>query len=610
MQKGTNPAKIIGIAFLLFSFLSKQYAQDPRERYYMYPVLKPNHEYKPQVKAWATKRVKENLNRGLVAFYLEKGDVYLSWRLLETDNPKVGFYIYRSTEKGTEELITKIPIVSTTDFIDSKPDIKGEIKYRVVPVVDNIELDKGENYVLGLNNEIKNYHSIKFQGDYMASKLAIADLNGDGAYDYIIKQPHWGIDPGRPPDESGSTYKIEAYLSDGTFLWRKDLGQGIEPGVWYSPFVVYDFDGDGKAEIALKAADENAVRDSTYRVRSGPEYVSIWDGMTGEEKARTNWPERSPRYGDYNRNSRNQMGVAFLDGKTPCILVARGTYRLMVLDAYSYKDGELNMLWHWDGDEENPVIRQQGAHFMHSADVDGDGRDEVVLGSVVVDDNGTALWSTGYGHPDRCYVTDIDPAHPGMEIFYALEVWHDTSGVCLVDAKTGETLWNINRRTLHVGDGMVADIIPSEPGLECFASEDPKGGSSDKYLFSASGKSISKNKDVPDCKFWMFWDGDLLREQCQGCRSWFPSTFDIVKYKDGKITEGLEGKMVMVADICGDWREEVVTVLPGEIRIYSTTIPAIDRRVCLMQDMVYRIDVAHRSMGYDQSPVTSYYLGK
>ncbi|MBN1185966.1 MAG: silent information regulator protein Sir2 [Bacteroidales bacterium] len=606
-----NLAKRAGLVFFIALQFSQLYTQDPRERYYMYSVLDPSHENKPKVDGWASYRIKERLDRGLIAYNIKKGEVYLSWRMLESDPEFIGFNIYRSSQSGEKVLITNNPITQTTDFIDKDADKGENICYSVVAVINGIEQDEGEKVVLNeQRKERLNYKSIKFQGDYMASKIAVADLNGDGAYDYIIKQPQWGIDPGRPPDKSGTTYKIEAYLSDGTFLWCKDLGQGIEPGVWYSPYVAYDFDGDGKAEIAVKTTDDNVERDSTFRVRTGPEYVNILDGMTGEEKARADWPPRSPRYGDYNRNSRNQIGIAYLDGKTPCLLVARGTYRLMVLDAYTYNNGELKMLWHWDGDEENPIIRQQGAHSMHSADVDNDGRDEVILGSVVIDDNGTVLWSTGYGHPDRVYVSDIDPKHYGMEIFYALEVWHDTSGVCLVDAKTGKTIWDIGHKTLHVGDGMVADIIPEEPGLECFASEDPKGGSSDSYLFTADGKYLSKNKNVPGCKFWMFWDGDLLREQCKGCQSWFPAKFEIIKYNEVKIDDGFEGRMIMVADILGDWREEIITTLPGELRIYSTAIPAKDKRVCLMQDPVYRADVAHRSMGYDQSPVTGYYLGE
>ncbi|MHC4736725.1 MAG: rhamnogalacturonan lyase family protein, partial [Planctomycetota bacterium] len=174
------------------------------------------------------------------------------------------------------------------------------------------------------------YASIKFQGDYRPQRIAVADLNGDGTYDFVIKQPSRGIDPAGKPNTEGLTYKLEAYLNNGTFLWRKDLGPGIEPGIWYSPFVVYDFDGDDKAEVAVKTGPEDA-RESDGRVRKGPEWCSILEGMTGAEITRADWPPRDPRLGDYNRTNRNQMGMAYLDGKIPCLLVARGTYKLMIV---------------------------------------------------------------------------------------------------------------------------------------------------------------------------------------------------------------------------------------------------------------------------------------
>ena len=137
--------------------------------------------------------------------------------------------------------------------------------------------------------------------------------------------------------------------------------------------------------------------------------------------------------------------------------------------------------------------------------------------SCMLDNNGTLLWSTGLGHPDKIYLTDIDPNRPGMEVFLCLEPWHDNGrGVCVVDAKTGQPVWNIGHKTFHVGDGMVADFDPTHKGLECFASEDRKGGSTDKYLLSADGQYLGENEDVPSCRNWAWWDGDLLRETFKG----------------------------------------------------------------------------------------------
>ncbi len=588
-------------------------AEDPGERAYFVPALHPRHPNKPKVAGWAQHRSAEKLNRGLVAIPTPDGAVYLGWRLLNSDPPGTAFNLYRAVEGSAPVKLNPAPLSATTDFLDAHPAPNRACAYWVTPVQAGAELAPSEKvrFAAAASQAAPFYTSIKLQGNYTVQRLGVADLNGDGAYDFVIKQPNQGIDPAGRPNTTGLTYKLEAYLSDGAFLWRKDLGPGIEPGIWYSPFVVYDFDGDGKAEVAVKTGPADA-REPDGRVRSGPEWVSILDGLTGQEITRADWPPRDPRLGDYNRINRNQMGLAYLDGKTPCLLVARGTYKLMVVDAYQYHDKKLARLWHWEGDDETPVIRSQGAHNLHAADVDDDGRDEVILGSCVLDDNGTCLWSVGLGHPDKCFVTDVDPARPGLEIFYAIEPAHnDGKGICLVEARTGQTIWSLGGPTRHVGDGMVADIDPSVPGLECFATEDSKGGSSARYLLSAAGQPLGTPADVPGCRNWIFWDGDLLRETIAGSGRGGAGRGQsaIVKYKGASLTAGIEGAVLLIADLAGDWREELITILPGELRIYSTTLPAQDRRVCLMQDPVYRADVAHRAQGYEQAPVTSYYLG-
>jgi len=598
------------LILLFFTAASTAVAEDPAERQYLTPALNPKHRDKPKVTGWAKERIDEKINRGMLAISNKEGKVYLGWRLLKSDDKRTTFNVYRLIEGGEPVRLNKAPVIATTDFIDKQPNLEDKSTYWVRPVVEGKELESSEKALPKANAGDKTYYSsIKFQGDYRPQRIGVADLNGDGAYDFVIKQPSRGIDPAGRANTYGLTYKLEAYLNDGTFLWRKDLGPGIEPGIWYSPFVVYDFDGDGRAEVAVKTGPEDA-RESDGRVRKGPEWCSILNGITGAEFARADWPPRDPRLGDYNRVNRNQMGIAYLDGKTPCLLVARGTYKLMMVDAYQYHNHKLERLWRWEGDDETPIIRSQGAHGMHSADVDNDGRDEVILGSAVLDDNGTCLYSVGLGHPDKCFVTDVDPARPGLEIFYAIEPWHDDGkGVCLVDAATGKIIWSIGQRTYHVGDGMVADIDPSLAGLECFATEDSKGGSTDRYLFSANGKRLGRREDVPGCRNWIFWDADLLRETFDSSGFRRGRSISIVKYSGPTLTSGIEGSIMMMADILGDWREELITVLPGELRIYTTTIPAKDRRICLMHDPVYRAEVAHRSMGYEQSPVTGYYLG-
>lgn len=593
-------------------------AQDPRERNYYYEILKPGHEPKPLVEGFATERIVEKLDRGLTAVLAKDGNgIYLNWRLLATDDPAVEFNVYRMV-KGKKTRLSKKALKETTDFTDITP-AEGLASYYVEavtgknkPVVSEmITVDKARL-------QTPDYKTIKFKDSKtIAGKLAVGDLNGDGIYDYIIRHPHTNVDPGMPGDTTGITYKLEAYLSDGTYLWTTDLGLSIEPGVWYSPFVVYDFNGDGKAEIAVKTGGDDYVKNEKGRVCGGSEYLSILDGMTGKEIARVDWPERNDRYGNLIRQNRNQMGVAYLDGKTPCILAARGTYKLMVVDAWQLNGDKLEKLWRWDGDEENPIVRSQGAHNMVCGDVDGDGRDEILLGSCMLDDNGVLLWSSGLGHSDKAYLTDVDPSRPGMEVFLAMEPWHDNGyGVCLLDARTGERIWGIGHKTFHVGDGMVADIDPTHPGLECFAREDRKGGSVDKYLLTSTGEELVKGQDVPNCRNWIWWDAGNIRQTFVGDDNrWGAESRSRGKkqsigyWKGETVATGIEGDILMIADLFGDWREEVVTALRGELRIYHTNCPAMNRRITLMQDPVYRSYVIQRSQGYPQAPVPSYYLG-
>lgn len=616
-ERGGEALKVRALACLLFLFiLPSLHAQDPRERHYFYEILDPRHEPKPQVEGFAAERVVEKLNRGLtVAPSLDGKGVYLSWRLLNTDAPDTGFHVYRKAN-GKVRRLTGKPVTKTCDFTDNAP-AQGKASYWVTAQA------KGTKAVASAKvgvepDKLTNYTSIRLKNNEKAGKIALADLNGDGTYDYIIRTPETNVDPGMPGDTTGKTYKISAYLSDGTWLWTHDMGPGIEPGIWYSPFIVYDFNGDGKAEVAIKSAGADYVRNEKGRVCGGSEYLSVLDGMTGREIDRVDWPERNDRYGNLIRQNRNQMGVAYLDGKTPCILAARGTYKLMVVDAWQLRDGKLERLWRWDGDEENPVVRSMGAHSMVTGDVDGDGRDEILLGSCMLDGNGTLLWSSGLGHSDKAYLCKLHPDSEGLQVFMVSEPKKtDGRGVSVVDARNGKLIWGIGQTTYHVGDGMVADFDPAHPGLECFASEDRKGGSTAKYLLTADGKTLNTtNEEVPGCRNWIWWDGDLLRETFRGDDNrWGAGSSangkkqSIWKWQGETLTEGIEGDILMMADMEGDWREELITALPGELRIYHTQIPAQDRRVTLMQDPLYRSYVAHRSMGYPQAPVPSYYLG-
>ena len=350
--------------FVLGGVACAALAQDPRESHYYYEVLDPRHEPKQKVEGFATQRVEERLNRGLAAVPAADGkSVYLSWRLLAADGPDAAFHVFRRSG-GKDKRLTRKPLTKTCDFTDTDP--TAEATYWVEPAgrhAANAGGQAGQGLRVCLDS-LRAYTSIPIAGGETPGKVALADLDGDGSYDFIVRTPSSNVDPGMPGDKSGTTYRLSAYLSTGRHLWTIDLGPGIEPGVWYSPFVAFDFNGDGRAEVAFKSAGDDYVKNAQGRVCGGSEYLTVVDGMTGRVIDRADWPERNDRYGNLVRQNRNQMGVAYLDGKTPCLLAARGTYKLMVVDAWTLPDGRLHREWRWDGDEENPVIRSMGAHSM------------------------------------------------------------------------------------------------------------------------------------------------------------------------------------------------------------------------------------------------------
>lgn len=550
-----------------------------------------------KVSGYATTRIRERLDRGVVAVRTSPTTVYVGWRQLDDDKAGAAFNVYRRIASGKPEKVNREPIRATTDFVDSAAPGGQCISYcvRAVHGADEGPASPEAAAVTSPGNSA----CLKIplgDGKTTVQKIGLGDLDGDGHTDFVLKTPKNNIDPyekywSRSPD----TYKLEAYRHDGKRLWQYDLGWAIERGIWYSPYLVYDFDGDGRAEVAVKTG-EGDPRDPDGRVQTGPEYLTILDGRTGKPITHVNWIPREP-FGTYNFASRNQLGVAYLDGKTPCILMERGTYTAIILVAYEFHGGKLRELWRWDNRNESRKFRGQGAHWMHAADVDGDGRDEVAIGSAVIDDDGTALWCTGLGHPDHFYLGKIDPARPGLQIYYGIESRNKRNSMCLVDARTGTILWGHDEPTTHIhSSGLCADIDPAYPGSECYSGE--RDFKDKRWLRNAQGKVIS-TKDLGGLSpRSAYWDADRQRELVVGSR--------IRKYGAAEPLARIEGDLVAVIDLLGDWREEILTSVPGELRIYTTTIPAEDRRACLLQDPIYRTDVALAAMGYYQVPMTSY----
>ena len=262
----------------------------------------------------------------------------------------------------------------------------------------------------------------------------------------------------------------------------------------------------------------------------------------------------------------------------------RGTYNLIKTEAL---DKDLKRIWYWDSTQEKKKYAAQGSHGLIAADVDQDGRDELVIGSAVLDDTGKGLWTVELGHPDVCYVADIDPANPGLEIFYGIEPRRQAEGLCVVDAATGRKLWTHKEPTQHVhGQGMAADVLAEHPGMEVLAGERdlPK-----RWLYSASGKLIETLEKVSLSPRPLWWDADGQKEVVLdgAVRKW-----------NGPALQPIQGRVIAVMDCLGDHREEVIAGVKGELRIYSTTIPTQERRPCLLQDHLYRMGVAAQTTGY------------
>ncbi len=552
---------------------------------------------------------REKLDRGLVAVRAGEGKVYLSWRLLPNDPPRTGFSVFRRVGGGQQVELNRGPIVKTTDFLDDSAPTDKELTYSVRP--------SGPGQTPGPTGETtlkpgqgEGCLVLPLQGPYRFQKFAPADLDGDGRLDYVIKQPNDNVDPWyKYWKKSTDTYKLEAYRADGTHLWTYDMGWAIERGIWYSPYVVWDLDGDGKAEVVCKGG-EGDPRDAEGKVQSGPEYILVLSGTTGKEIARANWPARelfaSQGQHAYNYASRNQLAVACLDGQKPSLIVNRGTYNLIVIEAYDLREGKLVPRWKWSNEKlDRGLYWGQGAHWMHAADVDGDGKDEVLFGSACLDDDGKEMWSTGLGHPDHLYVGDLDPKRPGLEIYYGIERKQaKANGMCMVDARTGKILWGHQGATRHVhSHGMCSDIDGDHPGSECYSADtDEKKQAAWARLHSSDGKVLSKEMPWKFGPRVAYWDADPQRELVTGGNS----GGQVAKYKASSKLIQYQGNVVAVADILGDWREELITSRDGEMRIYVSTIPATDRRVTLLADALYRMDTVVGAMGYYQVPMLSY----
>jgi rhamnogalacturonan endolyase len=531
----------------------------------------------------------EKLDRGTVALTKGNGRVFISWRLLKEDPKNIKYDIYR-LEIGKEEFkkINSDP-VNTTCFMDNGAMNGGAYRYKAIPTGKDHQIEPHSAYVFVFGYE-RPYLSLKLKGKKRIRNVGIADLDGDGRYDYTVKYPDFNVDPYEQAGywkRSPEPFQLEAYDADGRFMWNYNMGWAIETGVWYSPYMVFDIDQDGKAEVYTKAG-EGDPRQMDGHVVDGPEYLVKIDGTTGKIIKKIPWLSRKG-FERYNYWCRNFLTLAYLDGKSPSVIMQRGTYTIIKTAAYHQ---DLSQQWYWESTGKYESYKGQGQHSIMSADIDKDGRDELIIGSAALDEYGVPLWCTGLGHNDGGHIGDIDPDRPGLEIFYGIEKSQPKNGVCLVEALTGKIIWGYEGSTVHVhGQAMAGDIDPRYPGMECYAGE-AKGGSK-YFLYSSKGERLGDESFGTLNPYPVWWDADETRELVINDR--------LLKYPDQDILK-LEGRVIFVGDIIGDWREEIITSLPGELRIYSTSEMTDTRKITLAQDRQYRLGLSRSTMGYYSPP--------
>lgn len=580
----------------------------------------------------------ENLDRGVLAVRTDKNQVLVSWRILAHEFEKVSFNVYKNNV-----LLNETPISGASNFVD---ETNEDSSYSVSAIVDGKEQNPSQPVKVWKDI----YKKIPIQAPkggtspdgreyiYMANDASVGDLDGDGQYELVLK---W--QPSNAHDNAHRGYTGNTILQglelDGTVLWSIDLGRNIRSGAHYTQFMVYDLDGDGKAEVACKTADGTVDglgkvlgnADADYRnsrgyILEGPEFLSVFSGFTGEFLATTNYIPARGKVSDWGDNYGNRVDrflacVAYLDGKKPSLVFSRGYYTRTVLAAFDYRNGKLTNRWVFDSnDKGNEAYYGQGNHNIGVGDLDGDGKDEIQFGSCAIDDDGTGLYSTGLGHGDASHLGDFDPNREGLEFFMPHEVANGTTipTIDFRDPKNGQVLWSVKGKG-DIGRGVTADIDPNHIGTESWASN----GSG---VHNTKGDIVSTNYPTAGRRgasynMFAWWDGDLLREIVDKTviTKWNASTqstdmllkaydYDGMQLRSNNWTKS---NPCLIADILGDWREEIIwrNEENTELVLFSTPYPTEERIFTLMHDPLYRVSIAWQNVAYNQPAHTGFYLG-
>lgn len=592
----------------------------------------------------------EVLDRGVVAVK-SNTSVFVSWRSLASDPQNMAFDVYRDGEK-----VNTAPITAGTCISDRAGTTSS--KYVVKAIVDGVEVESSAETAVD-PQLYKRIHLDRPAKDprtgatYTPNDCSVGDVDGDGVYEIFVK---WNPSNSHDNSENGTTGNvlIDCYRLDGQKLWRIDLGQNIRAGAHYTQFMVYDFDGNGKAELICKTAPgtrdglgNNVIMgsddpDKSYinskgHIISGPEYLTVFNGLTGAEIHTIAYnPPRSAHafsssgWGDSygGRSERYLAAVAYLGGQGHSAVFCRGYYTHSYLWAVDFDGSKLTERWLHASTTKGQGAYGEGAHSLTVGDVDGDGFDEIIYGAAAIDHDGSLLHRTGAGHGDALHLGDFDPDRDGLEVFMVHE---ETSkgykyDATFRDARTGEMIWSVAQSGNDIGRGLAADISSRWRGYECWPGAYYGDGAKANATFDCQGNIISAKRGSTN--FRIYWDGDLQDELFDGCydsssKKYAPeitkrsddangtaSTWSLAAY-GAAACNTTKATPCLQADILGDWREELVlwdANTSSDLLIFTTVIPTQYRIPCLMQDHNYRMAVAWQNSGYNQPPHLGFYL--
>lgn len=587
----------------------------------------------------------ENLGRGAVAIRVDSARTAVSWRYLPDDPRDIRFNVYRNGKKITKEPVFRTFMTdSLAEGLSANYEIRSCIGGRETRKGIgrcNVPADAEYGYIR--IPVVRPEDGVTLSGErysYYPGDASVGDVDGDGEYELIVRMEPTNRHDNAHDGYTGNVY-VDCYELSGERLWRIDLGNNVRAGSHYVGVLVYDFDGDGKAEVVTRTCDgttdasgriigdagadwreagswiaKNSRSEPRFmnqgRIFKGKDYLTVFSGKTGKALCTVDYiPQRgNPEdWGDKvaNRSDRFLSCVAYLDGINPSIVMCRGYYTRTVLAAFDWDGKSLKNKWVFDSDDpDNGAYAGQGFHNLRVGDVDADGKDEIIYGSCAIDDDGQGLYSTGLGHGDAMHMTCFDPSSPMLQVWDCHENGRD--GSVFRDAATGRIIFQIPSPD-DVGRCMAADMDPENYGVEMWSM-------CTDGIYNIKGVKYVEYTKRPPMSMAVWWDGDLSRELLNKnlIVKYDPERrrcFTLRKFEGAVNINGTKGTPLLQADILGDWREEVILMSEDadEIRIYVTDIPTEYRFHTFMYDPVYRLSVAFQNVGYNQPTQPGFYFG-